>query len=158
MHSHYREACPQQAEHSPHPEDWRSQSLHTPQEIDQILARILAELSEAGYSGHDTFSVRLAMEEAIINAIRHGHHHDLSKEVRIRYQLTQECLLAEVEDQGSGFQPENVPSPIAPENIEREGGRGLFLMRCYMTWVRFNALGNRVTLCKQRSPRMSESA
>jgi serine/threonine-protein kinase RsbW len=158
MPSPYRDACPKDAEHPRHPENWYNQSIHTPQEMDQILVRLLAELSAAGYSGHDTFSVRLAMEEAIINAIRHGHHQDMSKEVKVRYQLTAHCLIAEIEDQGAGFRPEDVPNPLAPENLEREGGRGLFLMRCYMTSVRYNAVGNRVTLCKERSNVVSESA
>ncbi len=55
-----------------------------------------------------------------------------------------------IEDQGRGFQPEEVPDPFAPENLERPSGRGLVLMRNYMTSVRYNAAGNRVTMCRQR--------
>ncbi len=92
--------------------------------------------------------MRLALEEAVMNAIRHGHHYDRSKHVHLRYHVTQECLLAEVEDEGPGFNPAAVPDPREPENLERESGRGLLLMRSYMTWVRYNERGTCVTLCK----------
>jgi len=59
-------------------------------------------------------------------------------------------VLAEVEDEGPGFDPGGVADPTAAENRERTDGRGLLLMRHYMTWVRFSARGNRVTLYKQR--------
>ena len=60
-------------------------------------------------------------------------------------------MLAEVRDQGPGFDPSRVPDPLAVENLEREGGRGLHLMRAYMSWVRYNDTGNCVTLCKRRA-------
>ena len=47
-----------------------------------------------------------------VNAIKHGHHGDPSKEVQLRYHFTTECILAEIEDQGSGFKPEDVPDPL----------------------------------------------
>ncbi|MGH7171747.1 MAG: ATP-binding protein, partial [Gemmataceae bacterium] len=90
-----------------------------------------------------------ALEEALVNAIKHGHKFDPSKEVQLRYYLTAECLLAEIEDQGCGFKPEDVPNPFAPENLERPSGRGLLLMQNYMTWVRYNDAGNCVTMCRQ---------
>ena len=57
-----------------------------------------------------------------------------------------------MQDEGRGFDPEQVPDPLAREILDRPGGRGLFLMWAYMTWVGFNRTGNRVTLVKQRSP------
>ena len=59
------------------------------------------------------------------------------------------CRL-EVKDEGKGFDPQRVPDPLAPVNLERPGGRGVLLMRHYMTWVRYNRRGNRVMLCKRR--------
>jgi serine/threonine-protein kinase RsbW len=152
MHSLYRASCPQETLHSrDHPETWRSQDIHTTQEMDKVIEGLLVEVSAAGFSCNDTFGIRLALEEAIVNAIKHGNHYDRSKQVQIRYHVTEQCLLAEIEDQGPGFQPEEVPDPLADENLERSCGRGLFLMRAYMTCVRFNESGNRVTLCKKRS-------
>ena len=154
----FQEICPQEAVPThDHPETWRRQCIHSTQEMNVVLTELLQALRLAGYSGHDTFGVRLAMEEAIVNAIKHGHRYDLSKQVEVRYHLCDDCLLAEVQDQGPGFDPCNVPDPLAPENLEREGGRGLHLMRCFMTWVRYNKTGNCVTMCKRRSPEPARS-
>jgi serine/threonine-protein kinase RsbW len=71
--------------------------------------------------------------------------------VRVRYQVNAEQFLVEIEDEGPGFDPEGVADPLAPENLERPGGRGVFLMRHYMTWVSFNERGNCVTMCRRRT-------
>jgi serine/threonine-protein kinase RsbW len=60
-------------------------------------------------------------------------------------------VLAEVEDEGPGFNPAVVPDPTLPENLEQTGGRGLLLMRHYMSWVHYSERGNHVTLGKCRS-------
>jgi serine/threonine-protein kinase RsbW len=152
MHRLFQETCPLEASHThARPELWQRLSLCTTDEMDRVITNLLQALSLAGYSGHETFGVRLALEEAIVNAIKHGHHNDASKQVEVRYHLSDDCLLAEVQDQGPGFDPGSVPDPLAPENLDREGGRGLHLMRCYMTWVRYNQSGNCVTMCKRRS-------
>jgi serine/threonine-protein kinase RsbW len=62
-----------------------------------------------------------------------------------------ERVLAEVQDQGAGFDPRQVPDPLAPENRDRPRGRGLLLMRSYLSWVRFNRRGNGVRLCRRGS-------
>jgi serine/threonine-protein kinase RsbW len=116
-----------------------------------VIEEIATALEAAGYSFKETFGVRLALEEALVNAIKHGHKGDPSKEAHLRFHLTRERLIAEIEDQGPGFDPHAVPDPLAPENLERPCGRGLVLMRHYMTWVRFNENGNRVTLCRLRA-------
>jgi serine/threonine-protein kinase RsbW len=114
---------------------------------------VAEEMVAAGYPEGDVFAVRLALEEAVQNALKHGNRHDPSKRVRLSYRVTTEQVLAEVEDGGEGFDPGKVPDPRAPGNLELFGGRGLFLMRAYLTWVRHNTRGNRVTLCKCRSAR-----
>jgi serine/threonine-protein kinase RsbW len=60
-------------------------------------------------------------------------------------------VVLEVEDQGQGFDPDQVPDPRREPYMDRPGGRGLFLMRTYMTWVSFNREGNRVTFSRRRS-------
>jgi serine/threonine-protein kinase RsbW len=128
----------------------RIHQVHALPEMKAVLDLFLGELAAAGYSEKDLFSVRLVLEEAIVNAIRHGNKGDIRKHVRISYTVTPEHVLAEVEDEGTGFDPHQVPDPLAPENIDRPGGRGLFLMRHYTTWIRFNPRGNCVTLCRTR--------
>jgi len=130
---------------------WRTRTLHASEEIVPVIDDILRMLKSVGYGEKELFAVRLALEEALVNAIKHGHKDDPSKEVRLRYQLTPHHLLAEIEDQGPGFKMSDVADPCAPENLERPCGRGLLLMRRYMTSVRFNATGNCVILCRRRS-------
>jgi serine/threonine-protein kinase RsbW len=108
-------------------------------------------MAAAGYTEDDVFAVCLGLNEALLNANKHGNRGDPAKRARVSYRVTAERVLAEVEDEGPGFDPDAVPDPRAPENLERLGGRGLLLMRAYLTWVRYNRQGNGVTLCKCRS-------
>ncbi len=119
-------------------------------EIVPLIDRVVEDLAAAGFTAREGFAVRLALEEAMVNAIKHGHRGDSSKIAQLRYRVTPDCLLAQVEDQGKGFNPDDVPDPLDPENLERPCGRGLLLMRSYMTWVRYDAPGTCVTLCLRR--------
>jgi serine/threonine-protein kinase RsbW len=130
---------------------WHSLTLHRIAEVPCCIGHIVAELERLGYTDRDLFAVRLALEEALVNAVKHGHRHDASKTARVRFQATPEQLIVEIEDEGPGFDPDGVPDPLAPENLERPGGRGIFLMRHYMSWVSFNERGNGVTMCRRRS-------
>jgi serine/threonine-protein kinase RsbW len=125
-------------------------TFRTRDEIFPLLDGVLAELHAAGYSAREVFGVRLALEEAMVNAVHHGNRGDPAKMASLRYHVLADHVLAEVEDEGPGFDPEAVPDPRTPENLERPGGRGLLLMRSYMTWVRYNSTGNCVTLFRSR--------
>jgi serine/threonine-protein kinase RsbW len=116
-----------------------------------VLGAVSAELAGAGYPPRDCFAVRLALEEAVVNALKHGHGYDPSKEVRVRWAVTAEYLLAEVEDQGPGFDPADTADPRSPEYLGRPCGRGLLLIAHYMTAVRLNRRGNVIVLYKRRS-------
>ena len=87
----------------------------------------------------------------MLNAFRYGNRRDPSKSIFVRCLLTATEVLLEVEDQGRGFDPDQVPDPLTEPYLDRPGGRGLFLLRTYMTWVNFNREGNRVTFSRQRS-------
>jgi serine/threonine-protein kinase RsbW len=125
--------------------------VHAASEMEPLLDGLVDALSEAGFSRKEVFGVRLSLEEAIVNAIKHGHHGDPTKEVHVRCQLSPQRLVAEVEDEGAGYDPKVVLDPLAEENVGRDCGRGLLLMHHYMTWVRHNARGTCVTLCKERA-------
>jgi serine/threonine-protein kinase RsbW len=136
-----------------HPDDreaWTREELHTTAEAERVLERVHAALEQEGYAEKERFGVRLALEEAVVNAVKHGHQGDPSKTVRVRFRVTPASVTVVIEDEGPGFNPADVPDPLAPENLEKSCGRGLLLMRSYMTWVRHNAAGNRVTMCKTR--------
>src|SRR6516225_763376 len=119
-------------------------NLCRPEEAAPFLEAVAAALAALGYPPRDCLGVRLALEEAVVNGLRHGNGGDPAKLVRVRYLLGADDVLAEVEDEGPGFDPGGVADPTAAENRERTDGRGLLLMRHYMTWVRFSARGNRV--------------
>jgi len=101
-------------------------------------------------SDQEVFSVRLALEEALVNAIKHGNQFDRDKKVLISYRLLADRFEVRITDEGPGFDPGDVPDPTSVENLERPCGRGLMLMRHYMSEVQFNDRGNSVTLTKQR--------
>jgi serine/threonine-protein kinase RsbW len=126
-------------------------ALHRTNEVKPLCEAVAAAMEAASYSKHDRFAVRLALEEAAVNAIKHGHCDDPAKTVRVTYRLSSEQVLLTVEDEGPGFDPHRVADPLSPDNIDRSSGRGLLLMRHYMTWVRYNDRGNAVTLCKCRT-------
>ncbi len=130
---------------------WHQRSLRSHAEAACVIEEVTTAMAAADYPEQDLFAIHVALKEAIGNAITHGHQGDPGKEVWVRFHVARDFMLAEVEDQGPGFDPQAVPDPVAPENLERPGGRGLLLMRAYTTQCRFNEKGNRVVLRKDRS-------
>lgn len=122
-----------------------------PSRLDEIPAverAILDDVAAAGFSEKATFAIRLAMAEALANAVRHGNDNDETKTVTVDWDVTPDKFTVSVKDQGPGFDPDDVPDPTLEENLVIPSGRGVMLMRAYMTDVSFNASGNRVTLVK----------
>lgn len=116
-----------------------------------VQDRIIRHLEELRYDDRDIFGVRLAIEEALVNAIKHGNGMDPNKTVRIACRVDQLKIRVEIEDQGTGFQLEEIPDPTADENLERPCGRGIMLMRAFMSLIEYNEIGNRVVLEKLRT-------
>jgi len=113
-----------------------------------VVAELLALLQEQAWEESDIFGVHLAVEEAVVNAIKHGNQYDDNKQVRITYRVSGEELFIEIEDQGNGFDPGALPDPTDDDNIELPSGRGVMLMRSFMSSVEFNETGTCVTMCK----------
>jgi serine/threonine-protein kinase RsbW len=130
---------------------WHRADLSRLDEVVPTVEAVVAAMAAAGYAENDLFAMRLGLEEALVNGIKHGNRGDPARRVSVRYRVGPEQALAEIQDEGPGFNPGDVPDPLAPENLERACGRGLLLMRAYLTWVRHNDRGNTVTLCKSRS-------
>ncbi|MFK7818946.1 MAG: ATP-binding protein [Planctomycetaceae bacterium] len=122
----------------------------------EVQERIIAELEKRDYTARDVFGVRLSLEEAITNAIRHGNGNDESLKVNIECEVSDDRLRVVVTDQGDGFTPSDVPDPTADENLELAGGRGVLLMEAYMSKVEYNEKGNQVILEKQRTVEPAE--
>jgi serine/threonine-protein kinase RsbW len=120
-----------------------------PAEARRVQEEIEKLLSAAGrFSEHELFGIRLAVEEALVNAIKHGNQMDRAKQVRIRYTLRAQLFEIHIADEGPGFDPADVPDPTAIENLERPCGRGLMLMKHYMSEVAFGPQGNSVRMSK----------
>jgi serine/threonine-protein kinase RsbW len=94
------------------------------------IERLIDELSAKYNLGAEVYgNILIACLEAVNNAISHGNKLDPGKEVKVRFVLEDNRLVVTTEDQGSGFDYENIPDPTAPENIENIDGRGIFLMK-----------------------------
>ena len=117
----------------------------------EVQERIIGLLQLLQYEERDVFGVRLALEEALVNAIKHGNQMDISKSVRVLCRVSSQKIRIEIEDQGPGFMPEDVPDPTEEENLERPCGRGIMLMRAFMSLIEYNSTGNCVILEKHRS-------
>ena len=123
-----------------------------PAEARRVQDEIEQLLLDARFSERDIFCIKLALEEALVNAIKHGNQMDRNKKVHIVYHVRPERFDIKITDEGIGFDPEDVPDPTAVENLERPCGRGLMLMRHYMTEVAFTGRGNTVQMSKVPAP------
>ena len=117
-----------------------------------LVAELLTALKSENWSADDIFAVHLAVEEALANAICHGNRSDSNKHVSLTCRLAADRVLVEVADEGPGFDPDCIPDCTAPENLKRPGGRGIKLMRNYMSRVEYTDGGHRVVMEKHRSP------
>jgi serine/threonine-protein kinase RsbW len=117
----------------------------------QIQERIIGLLEGRSYSDHDLFGVRLALEEALVNAIKHGNGMDPGKQVHVDCSFTDDRVTIVIEDEGTGFDVTEVPDPTIEENLDKPGGRGIMLMRSFMNQVEYNDAGNRLVLEKVRN-------
>ncbi len=112
----------------------------------RIIEQTQQAIESAGLGGTVAFAVRLAMEEAMVNAIRHGHGGDESLEIKVEVSVDSSEINVAVEDMGPGFDPDAVPDPTADENLMIASGRGLTLMRAFMTEVEIVPPGNRIVM------------
>jgi serine/threonine-protein kinase RsbW len=129
---------------------WRKHIIRTAREVGPLLARMVAAIRAAGFGQQHVFAVRLTVDEAVSNAIKHGHRGDPTKKVRVSYKVSPRGFRLRVRDEGPGFDPAAVADPRRAVNLEKEQGRGLFLMRSYMTRVRYNRRGNAVSFLLRR--------
>lgn len=116
----------------------------------QVQQEIVHAIEQQDYKREAVFAVRLALDEALVNAVKHGNKNDPDKIVQVEFNIDADRMVIQIEDQGPGFVPEALPDPTAEENLSRPNGRGVMLMRAYMTQVDFNETGNRVILTKTR--------
>ena len=132
-----------------------SSELTSAQKVEQ---RLVAELRRHSYPDECLFAVRLALEEALSNAIKHGNRFDPDKTVTVSFAVEPEKVQLIITDQGQGFDPGAVPDPTTDEHLEDPSGRGITLMRAYMDEVVYNSRGNEVRMLKRISSSQSRQA
>lgn len=123
-------------------------STHFVYVIDAIISEIVSDM---GFDKEESEQINLAVIEAAVNAIKHGNNEDSSKRTRFEFILNREQLTVVVEDQGAGFNRENVENPLDPSNLLKSSGRGIFLMETCMDSVTYEASGRIVRMVKSKS-------
>lgn len=118
----------------------------------EAAADKLAE--ESGLDEDERFHVTMAVREAAVNAVLHGNEYDPGKKVDVSLENTGSALVFVISDQGKGVNPDTLPDPLAPENLLRGTGSGIFLIRSFMDEVHFRQLhpGTELTLVKRLAP------
>ena len=131
----------------------------TMESVSEVEAAAEKLAAEAGLDEDGQFHVAMAAREAAVNAVLHGNEYDPAKQVTASFENTGEALVIKVTDQGKGLDPATLPDPLAPENLLRGTGRGIFLIRSFMDEVHFRQLnpGTELTLVKHLAPAAGET-
>ena len=116
-----------------------------------VQKQIMDRVEAAKYGEQSTFAIRLALEEGLLNAIKHGNKLSPHKTVHVEAKITPKRTEITIEDQGEGFRRSTVPDPCADENLLKCSGRGILLMEAYMDEVRYTRGGRRVKLIKKNA-------
>jgi len=106
----------------------------------------------AGFAPDTASNLAMVAREAAVNAVIHGNRYDPARHVTASFEITEADLKIKVADEGRGIDVDAIPDPLAPENLLRSSGRGVFLMRAFMDEVHFRQLspGTEITLVKHR--------
>ena len=122
--------------------------------VDQAERAAEEYAERVGFDEDARGNIAMAVREAVVNAVLHGNAYDANKHVTVSFETTTDDLLVKVADQGAGLDPDTIPDPLAPENILRGSGRGIFLIRAFMDEVNFRQThpGTELTLIKHRTP------
>ncbi|MDD5655486.1 MAG: ATP-binding protein [Candidatus Omnitrophota bacterium] len=122
-------------------------------DVPGLVEGILEKMESLGIYNDIPMELRLAIEEALTNAVKHGNKLDPDKNVSIRVETFPGSVQIEVEDEGAGFDHGKVPLPTDDENIWKTSGRGVFLIRHFMDKAEYSQGGRRLKLCKCLKPK-----
>jgi serine/threonine-protein kinase RsbW len=124
-------------------------TLESVNQAEEMATRIA---QQAGFDPDEAVYIAMAVREATVNAVLHGNAYDPAKKVELGFEQTAEALVVTVRDQGKGWDPTNLPDPLAPENLLKQSGRGIFLMRSFMddVFIRVTNPGTEIRMIKHR--------
>ena len=128
------------------------------EEVARAEDAVLRQVAERGFDQTALFAIKLSLEEALTNAIKHGNRFDPHKQVVLTFDVDDRRARMTVCDEGAGFRPQTVPDPTLDENLEKPHGRGIMLLRAYMTEVRYSDCGRCLTMIKKRNCRLPETS
>ncbi len=131
----------------------------TMESVSEVEAAADKMAAEAGFDEDERFRLAMAVREAAVNAVLHGNDYDPSKRISASFENNGQSLIITIADEGRGLDPETLPDPLAPENLLRGTGRGIFLIRSFMDEVHFRQLhpGTELTLVKHLAPAQEKS-
>ena len=106
--------------------------------------------TQFGFNEEEVLQIAMAVREAAVNAVLHGNAYDPAKKVSLDFERTAGDLVITIRDQGKGLDPSKIPDPLAPENLLKTSGRGIFLIRSFMDDVQINpsSAGTEIKLIK----------
>lgn len=113
---------------------------------------VSAVMNRFGWPKEDIFSTEMSIAEAVVNGMKHGNRYDETKRVRVACRISPEMLVIAVADEGDGFAVDDVTDPRGDDRLTCPSGRGLFIIRQYMSQVWHNKKGNEAIMLKKRSP------
>jgi serine/threonine-protein kinase RsbW len=118
----------------------------------EVQKKIMHDVNRRGFNSQTVFAIRLSLEEAMTNAIKHGNGLDPEKKVHVEATVNSRQAEIIVEDEGPGFNRPKIPDPTLPENLEKCSGRGIHLIEAYMDDVQWSQGGRRVRMIKRNEP------
>jgi serine/threonine-protein kinase RsbW len=123
-------------------------TLETVDSAEEKASRIATEL---GFAEDEVMQISMAVREGAVNAVLHGNAYAPDKKVTLAFERTPEELIITIRDQGKGMDLSKIPNPLAPENLLKTSGRGIFLMRSFMDTVeiRPSQTGTEIKLIKR---------
>jgi serine/threonine-protein kinase RsbW len=110
-------------------------TLETVDSAEQAASRMA---TEAGFDDEDVMRISMAVREAAVNAVLHGNAYDPDKKVSLAFERTGKTLVITIRDQGKGLDLNKLPDPLAPDNLLKTSGRGIFLIRSFMDEVQIH--------------------
>jgi serine/threonine-protein kinase RsbW len=133
---------------------WKFRLNSTMESVGEVEAAAERVATDAGLDEDQRFHVVMAVREATVNAVLHGNDYDSTRKIDVTLENTGADFIFTVADEGQGFDPDHLPDPLAPENLLRGTGRGIFLIRSLMDEVHFRQLhpGTELTLIEHLAP------
>lgn len=114
-----------------------------------VLEYLMKRVEKLGVIKPEQSNLFVALDEAFVNAVKHGNKFDAEKLVRITAEISKQEARFTIEDEGEGFDVQNIPDPLDPENLFKTSGRGVLFIYNIMDEVKYNDRGNRLTMVKK---------